>query len=184
MSNEIRFSVCKPAADRIHHVTETDVRVVLSRLPADLYSRLRAVHFNDSSLGARVYGYVNRGRREIALCALPPRLGFTTCCRRSGEEPEHFGAHRGRKWPALAIRRFMLYSTFLHELGHLQLIDPHSRSPRLKFAHEKLADQFALDWRHRLWSKTFDHPDPVHNAPSAEELAAIAAGPQAVLAAR
>jgi hypothetical protein len=28
-----------------------------------------------------------------------------------------------------------------------------------------------LVWRRRLWSKHFDHPDPVHNRPSKEELA-------------
>jgi len=52
----IRFSACVPGADRIHYVTAEDVRVVLGRLPVELWQRLRAVHFNDRSRGARVLG--------------------------------------------------------------------------------------------------------------------------------
>jgi hypothetical protein len=89
-----------------------------------------------------------------------------------GQTPEQFGAQAGRKWPAVAIRRFLLYDVFLHELGHLQLIDP-ARSPRLQFARERLAEEFAVEWCNRLWSEPFDHPDPVHNRPSVEELAVI-----------
>lgn len=72
------------------------------------------------------------------------------------------------KWPALAIRRFMLYDVFLHELGHLQVISE-ARSDRLKYAREKLAEDFATAWRHELWSSRFDHADPVHNRPPPEE---------------
>ena len=114
----------RPGADRIHYVSEEDVRIVLSRLPSSLWNRLRAVHFNDRSR-ARTLGYVNRGRREIALCALPPRVGLTQALRK-GQTPEQFGARRGQKWPVLAVRRFMLYDVFLHELGHMQLIDEYS----------------------------------------------------------
>jgi hypothetical protein len=59
----------------------------------------------------------------------------------------------------------MLYDTFLHELGHLQLINEKGRSERLKFAREKCAEAFADEWRRRLWSAYYDHPDPVHNGP-------------------
>jgi hypothetical protein len=84
-----------------------------------------------------------------------------------------FGAKRGRKWPALAIRRFILYTVFLHELGHLQIIDRDARTERRKYAMETKAQKFAVDGRARLlWSERFDHPDPVHNPPSAVELAA------------
>ena len=71
MPPQIKFSLSIPGADRIHHINEHDIRVVLSRLPVDLCCRIRAVHFNDRGRGSRVLGYVNRGRREIALCALP-----------------------------------------------------------------------------------------------------------------
>jgi hypothetical protein len=170
MPSRVKFSVTKPGADRIHYVNEGDVLVVLSRLPVTLWEKLRAVHFNDRARGNRVLGYVSRrGRREITLCALPPRITMTRVLK-TGHTPELFGARSGRKWPALAVRRFMLYGVFLHELGHLQLINERSSSDRLKYAHEKLAQKFAMDWCDRLWSKPFDHPDPVHNPPSPDEL--------------
>jgi hypothetical protein len=169
---EVKFTVSAPGADRVHHIHEGDVRIVLSRLPVELWRRLRAVHFNDQSRGARVFGYVNRGRREIALCALPPRMSFSRSLV-NGLTPERFGARRGGKWPALAIRRFLLYDVFLHELGHLQRVDEKARSARLKFAREKLAHDFAAEWCGRLWAEPFDHPDPVHNPPSPQELEAL-----------
>jgi hypothetical protein len=48
-----------------------------------------------------------------------------------------------------------------------------ARSSRLKFAREKLAHEFATEWRNRLWSEPFEHADPVHDPPSAEELTAL-----------
>ena len=166
--SRVKFSLSPLGADRIHHVSEEDVRVVLSRLPLELWDRLRAVHFNDRSRGARVFGYVTRGHREIALCAMPPRMSLTAALVK-GQTPERFGAKRGQKWPVLAVRRFLLYDVLLHELGHLQLINGDARSERLKFAREKLAQAFAMQWCNRLWSIEFPHADPVHNPPSAEE---------------
>jgi hypothetical protein len=87
-----------------------------------------------------------------------------------GQTPEQFGAKPGQKWPTLAIRRFLLYGVFLHELGHLQLIDDQARSDRLKFARERRAEEFAVEWWNRLWSEPFAHPDSVHNPPAAGEL--------------
>jgi hypothetical protein len=172
MPPQVKFSKTIPGCDRIHHVNEEDVRVVLSRLPFELWQRLRAVHFNDRSWGARTLGYVQRGRRDIALCALPPRMSLMQALN-MGQTPEQFGARRGHKWPELAIRRFMLYGVFLHEIGHLQLIDENRSSVRLKFAREKLARTFAVEWRNRLWSQPFPHPDPVHNPPTPEEFALL-----------
>jgi hypothetical protein len=168
MACRVKFSTSLPGADRVHYVSADDVRVLLSRLPAELWQRLQAVHFNDRSRGTRLLGYVSCARREIALCALPPRLGLTVALR-NGLTPEEFGAERSKKWPVLAIRRFMLYNVFLHELGHLQLVDGKASSDRLKFAHEKLAQQFATQWRSELWSNPFVHPDPVHNPPTLRE---------------
>jgi hypothetical protein len=169
----VKFSLAIPGADRIHHVNEEDVRVVLSRLPLELWARLRAVHFNDRAFGARIAGYVTRNRHEIALCALPPRMSLSAALVK-GQTPEQFGATRGQKWPELAMRRFMLYQVLLHEIGHLQLIDEQRRSERLRFAREKLAQEFAMRWCKRLWSARFVHSDPVHNPPGAEELKALA----------
>ena len=168
----IRFSMARPGADRIHHVNADDVRVVLSRLPFELWHRLRGVHFNDRALGSRVAGYVNRGHREIALCALPPRISMRGY-RVKGLTPEQFGAIRGQKWPSLAIRRFMLYEVFLHEVGHLQIVDENRPSEKLRFAREKLADAFARNWRRQLWSVPFSHDDPVHNPPGREDPGAL-----------
>jgi hypothetical protein len=170
----VKFSVSAPGCDRLHYVTEEDVRVVLSRLPPELWRSLRAVHFNDQSRGARTFGYVTRAHREIALCALPPRMSLTRMLV-EGQTAEQFGARRGSKWPALAVRRFMLYDVFLHELGHPQLVDEKTKSPRLKFRHEKLAQAFALEWCRRLWTAPFAHPDPVHNPPSHEEFVSLPA---------
>jgi len=164
MPRQIKFSMLPPGADRVHYVTEEDIRIVLSRLPVNLWHSLRTVHFNDRSRGARVLGYVNRGRRDIALCALPPRMSLIRALRR-GQTPEQFGAVRGKKWPTLAVRRFMLYDVFLHELGHLQLVDEGARSTRLKYAHEKLAQDFAMQWCSELWAEPFPDSDPVHNPP-------------------
>ncbi len=168
MPRQVKFSTSRPGADRVHYISEEDIRVLLGRLPAELWQRLRAVHFNDRSHGTRLLGYVSGRRREITLCALPPRLGLTVALR-DGLTPEQFGAGRSKKWPALAIRRFMLYNVFLHELGHLQLVDEDSNSARLKFTREKRAQEFAMHWCGELWSKPFPHPDPVHNPPSSEE---------------
>lgn len=174
MPIQVKFSISPPRADRIHYVNEEDVRILLGRLPASTWSRLRAVHFNDQSRGNRVFGYVTkRGRSEITLCALPPRIGLTRALVR-GQKLGQFGARSGRKWPVLAVRRFMLYDVFLHELGHLQLINERSSSDRLKYAHEKLAQEFAMEWCRRLWSKPFEHSDPVHNPPTPDEIAALA----------
>ena len=122
-AGNIRFTSSPAGCDRRHWLTEEDVRVVLSRLPAETYHRLRAVHFNDQSRGARTLGYVSRGRREIAMCALPPRLSLTRFLVR-GQSPLEFGAQRGAQWPATAVKRFLLYDVFLHELGHLQVMIP------------------------------------------------------------
>jgi hypothetical protein len=94
---------------------------------------------------------------------------------RMGQKPEQFGARQGEKWPPLAVRRFMLYDVFLHELGHLQLIDKDARSVRRKFAHETRAQEFAVYWSDRLWSAAFSHPDPVHNQPAPDELTRLCA---------
>lgn len=65
----VKFSSVRPGCDRIHYVTDVDVRIVLSRLPVELWKSLRAVHFNDLSRGGRVFGYVTQSSRDIALCA-------------------------------------------------------------------------------------------------------------------
>jgi hypothetical protein len=170
MSDSVRFTVSPACGDRVHHVTADEVRVVLSRLAPEVRDRLRSVHFNDRGRGARVLGYVNRGRREITVCACPPRMSLTRFLVR-GQTPEHFGARRGSQWPGLSIRRFLLYDVLLHELGHLQIVNSKAKETRRRFADEPLAQDFAMDWCAALWAVPFDHPDPVHNPPTPAELA-------------
>ncbi len=158
---------------RRHYVDEDDVKVVLSRLPQELWARLRKVHFKDDARGNRTYGYTTkRGRREVTLCALPHQ----TTIRRRILGSEEFGALRGSQWPSIAVRRYLLYNTLLHEIGHLQIVLRKVTNPNRKFASEKLAQEFADTWRRRLWSKHFDHPDLVHNAPTEKELQALKDG--------
>ncbi len=86
----LKFTWHPPGGDRRHFVTDVDVRVVLERLPATLWNRLKAVHFNDKATGRRRLGYVRQGRAEIALCALPPRVSLAGALRES-QSPAHFG---------------------------------------------------------------------------------------------
>lgn len=165
MAREVKFSVAKPGGDRVYHVTPEDVRIVLGRLPHEVWHRLRAVHFNDRGDGGAMLGYVTRSRREIALCALAPRVSLTGKIPNQ-PPPEQFGAVRGAQWPQVAIRRYLLYEVLLHELGHLQMVDPDAKSVRRMFAGETLAEEFATCWRKKLWSQRFEHPDPAHNPPS------------------
>ena len=171
----LAFSCHPPRGDRRHFVTEAEIRVVLERLPSRIWDRLAAVHFNDRAMGRRRLGYVRQGRDEIALCALPPRVSLTPFLRRS-QSPSQFGAVRGCHWPRLAVRRFMLYDVFLHELGHIQIVVKKAKTIRRKFADETRAQEFAEYWCRELWSKPFDHSDPVHNPPSPGELAALSIG--------
>jgi hypothetical protein len=165
---QIKYGYTNPGELRRHYLEGQDIDVILGRLPPEFWSRLRAVHFNDRARGNRCLGYVNRGRREIAICALPPRVSLARFQDR--HSPRQFGAIRGYQWPERAVRRFLLYDVFLHELGHLQVIDPKAHTERRRFASETKAQEFADEWRARLWAEPFVHPDPIHNPPSAVEL--------------
>jgi hypothetical protein len=162
---KIKFTYSEVGCDRKHYVNQLDVEIVLSRLPVEAWNRLRAVHFNDKSWGTRLLGYANCAEREISICALPPGVSLTRFLVR-GQSPGMFGAVRGEKWLEVSVRRFLLYDVLLHELGHLQLIDPTSKNVRRKYANEKRAQAFADTWRKELWQIYFDHPDPVHNPPA------------------
>lgn len=175
----IKFTFSRTGAGRKHYLNEEDVRVLLARLPEELWERLRAVHFNDRAWGRRRLGYVNEGHREIAICALPERVSPSRIDVR--QSPSCFGAIRGRQWPAIAVRRFMLYEVFLHELGHLQIVEPSAREVRRRFAGERKAQEFADYWRERLWSSWFDHADPVHNRAGRNEVEQLDQADEGVL---
>ena len=168
--SHIRFTTRPTGAGRRHYLTASDILVLLDRLPAELWTRLRHVHFNDKAWGNRRLGYVTRGRREIAICALPTHVSLGRMFRKHRFPASHFGAPARGQWPTLAIRRFLLYDVFLHELGHLQIVNSSTRSSRLRFAREKLAQAFADRWRCELWTRRFEHLDPAHGPPRQEEL--------------
>jgi len=176
---EVRFIRKPTSAHRVHYLNDEDVLVVLERLPERLWSRLRAVHFNDRAWGNRLLGYVTAGRREIVICALPQSVSLGRLCRKYDFSASQVGAPARGRWPELAVRRCLLYHTFLHELGHMQIVDPSARSVRRKYAGETKAEQFAEFWRRRLWKDRFEHADPVHNPPIEGEL--LAAGPTRIV---
>lgn len=169
MAKAIKIIVKPTGGDRVHHVSERDIRVVLSRLPEEALQRVKGIYLNDLSWGTRVLGYTNGGRREIALCALPPKMSLTRFLV-TGQAPEQFGATRGAQWPELAIRRYILYDVLLHEIGRLQIIDPGAKSEFRKYAREGKAQEFAMAWCKKMWASNFDHPDPVHHKPDTKEL--------------
>jgi hypothetical protein len=51
----------------------------------------------------------------------------------------------------------------------MQLVNEISSSDKLRFGHERKAQEFANNWRKQLWATHFDHPDPVHNAAAEAE---------------
>ena len=161
---KIKFSQTKPGCDRRYFVNENDILTVLSRIPYENWQMLKAVHFNDKGQGVKILGYVTQGRREISLCALPPRVSLTRFLLKH-QSPKMFGGKRGVQWDETAIRRYLLYDVFLHELGHLQIVDEHAKSTRRKFASETIAQEFADYWRYYLWQQNFSHSDPSHFPP-------------------
>lgn len=156
------------------YVSPEDVQTVLGRIPEEHRTRLRDVFISDRHQGVRRLGSVRtRGRRDIDLYAiLPPRVSLGGYLAK-GHRGLQFGAPSRGQWPPWAVRRFLLYNVFLHELGHLQVVQPRSTNWNRKFASEKLAQDFADEWRAELWSIRYEHPDPVHNKPGRDELETI-----------
>ena len=174
MSKRIKYTYTQPRELRRHYIDEQDVQVLLERLPSEVWSRLRTVHFNDAGLGVRRLAYTASSRREIAICALPPNVSLSRyLVRRS---PRTFGAVRGAQWSERAVRRYLLYDVVLRELGHLQIIDEKAKNDRRRFADDTKAQEFANQWRARLWEEPFDHPEPIHNPPSTLELELLEVG--------
>src|SRR4051812_16886440 len=107
-------------------------------------------------------GYVTtRGRTEVTLCALPPRVSMNGYFGRKSNyrQQKHLHASmvafEASNGPEVAVRRFMIYGTFLHGLGPLQVIDPSEKRPNRRFASEGKAQEFCDHWRRKLWSVHF-----------------------------
>jgi tetratricopeptide (TPR) repeat protein len=163
-------------SDLVLYIGRSDCDVVLGRVPPELKSRLREVFVWNHSQGMRVLGWVRTyGRRDINLAGyLPPRLSLRRCVgRHRNNSAREFGAPERGQWPPWSVRRYLLYSTLLHELGHLQVVEPRARRNQRKFGSEGFARAFANDVRRELYATWFDHADPVHNPPTEAELSFI-----------
>jgi hypothetical protein len=160
--------------DLVSYVSDRDIQMVVQRVPSEFRTRIRDV-FRRRSSDAKVLGAVSTmGRRDIDLAArLPIRVSLGRYLH-GGQSPEEFGAPKLGQWPPWAVRRFMLYDVLLHEIGHLQIVEPMAKRVERKFASETRAQEFADEMRRTLYSARFDHPDPIHNAPSPGELAMLA----------
>jgi hypothetical protein len=130
----------RPEPDLVYYIGRTDVQTVLKRIPEEYQERLRDVFFSYRSRGVRMLGsVVTRGRRDITLYAmLPYRVSLRGFLRR-GQTATEFGAPTKGQWPPWAVRRYLLYNTLLHELGHLQLVDPRKTDWNRKYASCTLA---------------------------------------------
>jgi hypothetical protein len=159
--------------DLVSYVGMRDVEVVLERVPAEHRTRIRDI-FRRRSSDAKILGSVTtRGRRDIELSTLLPIRVSLRQYLHGGQSAAEFGAPKQGQWPPWAVRRFVLYDVLLHEVGHLQEIDSKASRVQRRFASETRAQEFADEMRRTLHSEQFNHPDPVHNAPSPAELATL-----------
>jgi hypothetical protein len=161
----------KSEPDLIRYISGKDIEIVKGRIPEEFRYRLRDVFINYTSFGGKQLGWVTSfGRRDINLCAfLPHRISLGRYLTRGQKASEFGGTARGQ-WIPWAVRRFLLYEVFFHEVGHLQIIHPRNSNNNRKFASETKAQEFADNLRRELWKTSFEHPDPVHNSPQPDEL--------------
>lgn len=159
--------------DLVAYINTSEIDLVVERVPAEYRTRLRDI-FRLRSSDAKILGSVStRGRRDIDLtAALPIRVSLGRYLH-GGQSPEEFGAPERGQWPPWSVRRFLLYDVLFHEIGHLQIIDGKASHVNRKFASETRAQEFADELRRSLYSKPFDHGDPIHNRPTAAELSAL-----------
>ena len=164
----------KIESDIIQYISYGDIEIVKERIPKEYRTRLRDIFISYKSFGVRRLGWVSTfGRRDINLCAtLPYRVSLGKYLVK-GQKSTDFGAPARGQWTPWAVRRFLLYDVFLHELGHLQLVDVKNNNYNRKFASETLAQRFADEWRRELLSSYFEHPDLIHNKPQPDELSII-----------
>jgi hypothetical protein len=164
----------KTEPDVVGYITHAELEIVKKRIPGEFRTRLRDIFIWCESYGVRTLGYVTRaGRRDVNLSAfLPYRVSLRQFLVK-GQSALEFGTAARGQWTPWAVRRFLLYDVFLHEIGHLQLIDDKKSNTKRKYASETLAQKFADELRRKLWSSYFEHPDPVHNRPQPDELSII-----------
>lgn len=164
----------KTEPELIRYFSQKDFEIVRDRIPEEYCSRLRDVFVDYTTNGGKNLGWTTRrGRRDIVLCSILPQrvsLGRFLVKRQSALE---FGTLPRGQWTPWAVRRFLLYDVFLHEIGHLQIVNAKKSDFNRKFASESKAQEFADNLRRKLWSEYFEHPDPIHNKPQEDELSII-----------
>jgi hypothetical protein len=160
--------------DLVAYINQQEIELVIERVPAHDRTRVRDI-FRRRSSDAKVLGSVStRGRRDIDLsAALPIRVSLGRYLH-GGQSADEFGAPTHGQWPPWAVRRFLLYDVLFHEIGHLQIVEPGASRVNRKFASETRAQEFADELRRTLYSEPFEHRDPIHNTPTAGELASLA----------
>jgi len=167
-SLDIIFHEKEVRGDLHRFVTKEDILTLLNRLPLEEYQQLKTVTFETCG-GAYQFGYVFYKRvKGIVLCDQPLRMGMKEADAKRGHLIE-YGGLNNMKWPIIAIRRYMLYNVFLHELRHTHIVNPHKKLTRHKIPFEKLANEYSDFWRGELYKDKFDHHDPVHNLPTLDE---------------
>lgn len=160
-------------AHLVRYISYWEVKTVLSRIPEHYRQRVRRILFEERCLAVRRLGYVKTySRRDIWICPwLPPRVSLRRFLYR-GQSAVEFGAPRVGQWTPWAVRRFLLYDVVLHELGHLQEINPEKKDWKKRFADETKAEEFADYWRRTLFSESeFENEDIVHYPPTEAETA-------------
>jgi hypothetical protein len=164
----------KPEPDLIRFVSKKDVEIIKGRIPKEFRVRLREIFFSNLTFGVRQLGWVTSyGRRDINLCVyLPYRVSLRQFLVK-GQSALEFGTLPRGQWTPWAIRRYLLYDVLLHEIGHLQIVQPAQSNNKSKFASETKAQEFADNLRRELWSTHFEHSDPIHNSPQEDELSII-----------
>ena len=117
--------------------------------------------------GDRRLGYVRRGSDEIDFCALRRGSASLASCGEASHllSSGRFAAVSGPGSPCVGS---CSTTSCRHELGHIQVVDGKAKSTRRRFASETSTQEFAEHWCRELWSRPFDHPDPVHNPPTPE----------------
>lgn len=164
----------KTEPDVVKYISQQDIEIVKQRIPKEFCTRLREIFIWGESYGVKQLGWVTKkGRRDVNLCVfLPYRVSLRQFLVK-GQSALEFGTPIRGQWTPWAVRRFLLYDVFLHEIGHLQIIDSKNSNNNRKFASEPKAQEFADNLRRELWETQFDHLDPIHNSPQDDELAII-----------
>ena len=156
-----------PSRDYFHPCSGEDYLRVLERLPDELTSNVKAIVLRrkpklDIALGVQAW----QRYRCVVMNSFPKSMyiGWTRRPSRSafrfyapwcgdwiiGEDRATYWLH----WTREKIRRYYMYSLFLHEVGHIN--QPNFHSSRRS---EEFAENFALEWARELGELTVTYDE-------------------------